>query len=479
MKAQILIVDDEKNIQRTLGMILRGEGHRVREAGVGEEALALLEAAPADLVLLDVNLPGADGIAVLKEIKRRHPATSIVMISGQATIAAAIEAARAGAFDFLEKPLAKERVLIAVRNALAVENLSARVQRFESDAARRHVMVGESAVLEGVRRQVTKVGPTTATVLITGESGTGKELVARALHGSSARRGGPFVKVNCAAIPEDLIESELFGCVRGAYTGADRDRDGKFILADGGTIFLDEIGDMSLKVQAKVLRALQEGEIERVGDSQVQRVEVRVLAATNKDLAAEVKAGRFRADLFYRLNVVPLAVPPLRARTEDIEPLCRHFLALYAHENELPARTLAPQALARLRSRPWPGNIRELRNASARLAILGDGQEIRADDVERLVPRGEDAPAGGPAMATSGAPTPEEIQRLGGLNEARRRFEIQCIEACLDRTGGRVTRAAQLLAMERSNLHKKMQSLGLEARPPRPGADPGEEGDRE
>jgi two-component system nitrogen regulation response regulator NtrX len=331
-------------------------------------------------------------------------------------------------------------------------------------------MVGESKSLEHVRKHVEKVGPSAATVLITGESGTGKELVARALHEASPRHGGPFVKVNCAAIPEELIETELFGCLKGAYTGADRNRDGKFLLADGGTIFLDEIGDMSLKVQAKVLRALQEGEIERVGSSTIQRVDVRVLAATNKDLAAEVEAGRFREDLFYRLNVVPLEVPPLRERTGDIPELCQHFLALYAQENDLPVKTLSPGALAQLGTRPWRGNIRELRNIIERLAILSDRPVISERELELLVPAGE---RGGtsidslPAYSLD-AVSAEDIRSEGGLNEMRRQFEKRCVEACLDHTGGNVSQAARLLRIERSNLHKKMQALGLEARPPRP-----------
>jgi two-component system nitrogen regulation response regulator NtrX len=480
MKPRVLLVDDEKNIRRTLGMILRGEGYEVSEAKTGDEALALLEDDGADLVLLDVNLPGTNGVEVLKQIKQRYPATSVVMISGQATVSVAVEATRAGAFDFMEKPLSKERVIIAVRNALAVETLNARVSRFEKAEAQRWTMIGESESLEAVRRHVAKAGPSAATVLITGESGTGKELVARALHEASPRQGGPFVKVNCAAIPEELIETELFGCLKGAYTGADRNRDGKFLLADGGTIFLDEIGDMSLKVQAKVLRALQEGEIERVGSSTVQHVDVRVLSATNKDLAAEVGAGSFREDLFYRLNVVPIRVPPLRERPGDIPDLCRHFLALYAEENGLPAKILSPEVLAELATRPWRGNIRELRNVIERLAILSDGPEITGRDIESLVPVGE---RGDAALDRSPAVSPEtvtaeHIREGGGLNEMRRQFEKRCVEACLDHTGGNVSQAARWLGVERSNLHKKMQALGLEARPPRPTPGERQEGDK-
>jgi two-component system nitrogen regulation response regulator NtrX len=479
MKPRVLLVDDEKNIRRTLGMILGGEGYQLREAKTGDEALVMLEEAQADLVLLDVNLPGTNGIEVLKQIKQRYPATSVVMISGQATVSVAVEATRAGAFDFMEKPLSKERVLIAARNALAVETLSARVTRFERAEAQRRAMIGESAALEHVRRHIEKAGPSAATVLITGESGTGKELVARALHETSPRHDGPFVKVNCAAIPEELIETELFGCLKGAYTGADRNRDGKFLLADGGTIFLDEIGDMSLKVQAKVLRALQEGEIERVGGASIQKVDVRVLAATNKDLAAEVEAGRFREDLFYRLNVVPIGVPALRDRAEDIPRLCEHFLALYAQENDLPVKTLSTGALAQLRVLPWRGNIRELRNIIERLAILSDRAVISEPDIETLVPAGK---PGGAASGERGSPTldsvtAEDIRSGGGLNEMRRQFEKRCVEACLDHTAGNVSQAARWLGIERSNLHKKMQALGLEARPSRPAPGSRQEGD--
>jgi len=471
MNTRLLVVDDEKNIRRALGMILRPEGYEVFEAGSGEEALERVEEAPPALVLLDVNLPGADGIEILKRLKSRRPSLAVVMISGRATVTAAVEATRAGAFDFLEKPLSKERVLIAVRNALAVGTLSARLTRLEAAEAEKRRLVGSGPGLEAVRRQIAKVGPTGVTVLITGESGTGKELVARALHEASPRVGQALIRVNCAAIPEELIESELFGAAAGSYTGADRDREGKFLLADGGTLFLDEIGDMSLKVQAKVLRALQEGEIQRVGDATIHRVDVRVLAATNKDLEAEVAGGRFREDLFYRLNVVPLAVPPLRERAEDIPELCDHFLEGYARDNGLPPRTLAPEALDALRSRTWRGNIRELRNVLERLAILAEGPVITAGDLARLAPT--DAPLAGDGpheSLTSGGPTPEAIRRGGGLTAARKAFEARCIETCLDRTGGNVAQAARWLGVERTTLHKKMQALGIEGRPSRPGS---------
>jgi len=464
MKPRVLIVDDEKNIRRTLAMILQADGYAVRQAESGEAALALLTEAPAELVLLDVCLPGQDGIETLRAIRAQEAAPAVIMISGQASIAQAVSATRLGAFDFLEKPLSKERVLIAVRNALQVTTLDQEVQRYSADAARRRVLVGSSPPLAALREQIAKVAPTAATVLIAGESGTGKELVARAVHEASPRVAGAFVKVNCAAIPEELIETELFGCVRGAYTGADRSRDGKFLLADGGTLFLDEIGDMSLRVQAKVLRALQEREIERVGDSRALRVDVRVIAATNKDLVAEVSAGRFREDLFYRLNVVPLLVPPLRERPDDIPRLATHFLALYATENDLPLKRLAPAALTQLQERRWPGNVRELRNLLERLAILADGTVIGAAELERWIPPESQPAAAGTPSPTGGSMDATSDGASQGLVAARRAFERRLIATCLAACGGNVTRAAQQLQIDRSNLHKKIQAYGLDPR---------------
>jgi len=471
MKQRILLVDDEKNIRRTLSMILKSESYAVREADSGEEALTLLADAPADLVLLDVGLPGIDGISTLKEIVAAYERTAVIMISGQATVAVAIEASRHGAFDFLEKPLSKDRVLISIRNALKVTSLRDQVDRYRKTEARRNVMVGRSEALATLQRTIEKVGATGATVLITGESGSGKELVARAVHDASQRTSAAFVKVNCAAIPEELIETELFGCIRGAYTGADRTREGKFMQADCGTIFLDEIGDMSLRVQAKVLRALQEGEIERVGDATIRRVDVRVLAATNKDLPQEVREGRFREDLFYRLNVVPVTVPPLRDRPDDIPLLANHFLQLYALENDLAPKKLNRSAVERLTRRSWRGNIRELRNIIERLAILSDGSTIGEADLLRIAPEAGADDSTEITVDSRGAgstiPSPEEIQAHGGWVKFRREFERSCIESCLDRTGGNVSQAARLLGIERSNLHKKMQAYDLEARPPR------------
>jgi two-component system nitrogen regulation response regulator NtrX len=342
---RVLIIDDERNIRRTFAMVLTAEGFTVDVAESGEDGLERCQAERPDVAVIDVRLPGMDGIEVLRRLREHDTELPVIMISGHGTIATAVEATRHGAFDFIEKPLSKERLLVAIRNALDRRDLGREVRALRDKVKRRALMVGESMPVQAIREQVRRVGPTGARVLITGESGTGKELVARAVHDASDRRAKPFVKVNCAAIPEELIESELFGAVKGAYTGATQTRDGKFLQADGGTLFLDEIGDMSLKAQAKVLRALQEGEIERVGGNETHKVDVRVVAATNKDLAAEVAAGRFREDLYFRLNVVPVHMPPLRERPGDITLLAEHFLAAYLDENGLPQRRLSDSAL--------------------------------------------------------------------------------------------------------------------------------------
>ncbi len=472
MSKRVLIVDDEKNIRRTFGLILRGEGFAVSEAESGEEALRELEREDVDVVILDVRLPGMDGLQTLREMKRLAPDPLVIMISGHGTIATAVEATREGACDFLEKPCSKERVILAVKNALRLGSLDRRYRELKEREEGRHVMIGESPALQEVQEQIARAGASPARVLIQGESGTGKELVARALHAASDRREGPFVKVNCAAIPEELIESELFGAVKGSYTGATESRDGKFIQADGGTLFLDEVGDMSLRAQAKVLRVLQEGEIEKVGGSQTIAVDVRVLAATNKDLPAEVAAGNFREDLFFRLNVVPLEVPPLRDRREDIHLLARFFLERFCRENNLPSRDITAEALDILARLEWPGNVRELGNVLERLAIMSASARIDLADLRRagLLGGQEDGATGGPAGAAAGPGSepqglpPAEILGLGGLVEARRRFEVACIRACLEETEGNVSRAARLLGIDRTNLHKKIQSYGLAGR---------------
>jgi DNA-binding NtrC family response regulator len=473
MSARVLIVDDEKNIRRTLRMVLDAEGLAVSEAESAEEGLRVLAEDGADLVLLDLNLPGMNGLEMLREIKAADPDRQVVMISGQGTVAVAVEATRAGAFDFLEKPLTKERVLVAVRNALEKRSLTREFRTMKEREADRHAMLGESAPMRKLREEIERAAPTAARILILGESGTGKELVARAVHEASPRAAGPFVKVNCAAIPEELIESELFGAVKGAYTGADANREGKWVQADGGTLFLDEIGDMSAKAQAKVLRALQEGEVEPVGGKGAVRVDVRVIAATNRDLEREAKEGRFREDLWFRLNVVPLRTPPLRERGEDVAALARHFLERFRAENNRPPMRFSRAALEALARHSWPGNVRELQNAVERLAIMARGPEIGTEDVAAAgLPAGAPVPPAGAAAplgagTTPGeeisALTPEAVERAGGLVEARRRFEAACIRECLRASGGNVSAAARMLGIDRTNLHKKIASLGLEA----------------
>ncbi|MBN1269596.1 MAG: sigma-54-dependent Fis family transcriptional regulator, partial [Kiritimatiellae bacterium] len=362
MTGRILVVDDERNIGATMTMIHEGAGYAVAAAASGPEALALLAAPgePFDLVYLDIQMPGMDGMEVLERLRAERPELAVVMISGHATVERAVEALKLGAVDFLEKGFSKARLLATTESVM--ERL--RLRRENADLRARVAgggeILGTSEAIAAVREQIARVAPTPARVLITGESGTGKELAARAIHEGSPRAAGPFVRVNCAAIPEELIESELFGVTKGAYTGADRTREGRFTAADGGTLFLDEIGDMSLKTQTKVLRALQEGEFEKVGSKETERVDVRVIAATNKDLEAEVAAGRFREDLYYRLAVIPIRMPPLRARKEDVPLLAERFAAAYCAENGLPPRRFAPATLERLARQSWPGNVREL-----------------------------------------------------------------------------------------------------------------------
>jgi two-component system nitrogen regulation response regulator NtrX len=463
---RILVVDDEKNIRRTLRMVLSSEGFDVMVAASAEEGLARLEREAADVVLLDVNLPGIDGLEMLRALKRSDPDRMVVMISGAASVATAVEATREGAFDFLEKPLSRERVLVAVRNALQLRTVGREWRELKEREDRRHVMIGDSPVMKVLREEIDRAAPTSARILILGESGTGKELVARSVHESSERSAGPFVKVNCAAIPEELIESELFGAVKGAYTGADSSRDGKFLQADGGTLFLDEIGDMSQKAQAKVLRALQEGEIERVGGSGTVKVDVRVIAATNKDLTAEVAAGRFREDLYFRLNVVPLRAAPLRERPGDVAKLARHFLEGFRLENNRPPTRFAPDALEALSAHAWPGNVRELENTVERLAIMTSGSEITLADLDRAgvglaaIPSAA-GHAGGAEDAGPPATSSAWIRAEGGLVAARRRFEAEAIRRALREADGNVSRAARLLGIDRTNLHKKIQVYAI------------------
>jgi two-component system nitrogen regulation response regulator NtrX len=453
---RVLVIDDEKGIREALRQVLEYEAIEVQTAPSGSEALKLYPEFRPHLVFLDVKMQGMDGLAVLKELKRLDPQAQVVMISGHGTIQTAVEATQLGAYDFLEKPLDTNRILLTLRNALEHLELETENQRLRAEVHERHEIVGSSKSIRQVIDTIEKVAPTPARVLIRGENGTGKELVARALHALSPRAGEPFVEVNCAAIPAELIESELFGHVKGSFTGAFADRAGKFELADGGTLFLDEIGDMSLSAQAKVLRALQEGVISRVGSEKTRRADVRVVAATNKRLEDEIAAGRFREDLFYRLNVVPIEVPPLRARRGDVAELIQHFVDDFAQRDGLPAKGFDAAALERLRAYDWPGNVRELKNAVERLLILGAGPTVTAADVERLVGTGDggrgkgEHDAGGAGWMT--AATFEEFKQA-----AERSFLV----AKLKEHDWNVSETARTLDMPRSNLYKKIERYGL------------------
>src|SRR5919106_1934392 len=381
MKPRILVIDDESAIRDSLKMILEYEGYEVLTAATGEDGIAQAGREAPDLIFLDVKMPGMDGLEVLQRLRQINEALPVVIISGHGTVNTAVEATKLGAFDFIEKPLASERVLVTVRNAVDTRRLKTENRSYRKDAEKKHQIVGDSPALAAVRGAIQKAAPTNATVLIWGESGVGKELVARAIHRDSLRRDGPFVQVNCAAIPDELIESELFGHEKGSFTGATDRQIGKFEQADKGTIFLDEVGDMSLKTQAKVLRVLQEQELERLGSNRVIKVDVRVIAATNKNLEEEIIRGTFREDLFYRLNVVPIHVPALRDRRDDIPALVRHFADLFARDNNFHRKTFTAQAMEKLKQQHWRGNIRELRNFVERLVIMTSGDSIDAKDI--------------------------------------------------------------------------------------------------
>ena len=464
MSSTIFIVDDEKNIRRTVRMVLEGEGFNVEEASSGEEALARLPEVAADVLLLDVQLPGISGLDTLERMAKLKAETqpTIIMISGHATLADAVRATKAGAYDLIEKPLDRERLMVALRNALERRAMAREVEGLRAMAEERSEMVGQSAAMNALKAQIAKVAPTRTRVLITGESGTGKELIAKAIHRQSALVTKPYVKVNCAAIPKELIESELFGHERGAFTGATARKRGLFEMADGGTIFLDEIGDMNLSAQAKVLRVLQSGEFSRVGGEQVLKVDVRVIAATNRDLQAAVAAGEFREDLFFRLNVVPLRAPPLRDRADDVPLLAATFVELACRENGMKLKPVSDEALAVLSAYSWPGNVRELRNEIERLVILSEETigvgDLREEIVAEVSRRRRDAVA-----------TPAELPRVElpaearalPLREFRDHMEREYIRIKLDENGWNISRTAALLGIERTNLHKKMRALGL------------------
>ena len=451
MKSRILVVDDEPSVRDALRQVLEYEGMEIRTAGSGGEGLTLFEEFRPHVVVLDVKMAGLDGLEVLARLKAADPGVTVVMISGHGTIATAVEATQRGAFDFLEKPLDADRLLVTLRNAIGHASLAGEHERLKGSIDTKYPMVGSSPELGRVRELIERVGPTGARVLITGENGTGKELVARAVHEASPRRDRAFVEVNCAAIPTELIESELFGHMKGSFTGAVSDRAGKFELADGGTLFLDEIGDMSLSAQAKVLRALQEGVVTRIGAAKPIEVDVRVLAATNKQLAQEIAAGQFREDLFYRLNVVPIDVPPLRERAEDIPKLITHFVGQLGGRAGIAAKPFVAEAVQRLERRSWPGNVRELRNAVERLLILSPGKSVTSGDVERLLP----------AHATPSPEAPDGAEPIGSFGSFKLDAERAFLLQKLRQHDWNVSETARALAMPRSNLYKKIERYQL------------------
>ncbi|HOQ60233.1 MAG TPA: sigma-54 dependent transcriptional regulator [Vicinamibacterales bacterium] len=448
MKASILIVDDEPGVRAALTGVLEDEGYSVDAVDSGEACVDRVMRTAYDVILLDIWLPGIDGLATLQRLRDRQVDAAVVMISGHGNIESAVRAIKIGAFDFIEKPLSLDKTVLVVGHALRQRRLEAENLALRARVDQDLKMIGESYAMNQLREQVAMAAPTNGRVLISGENGTGKEIVARSIHALSRRRGGPFVEVNCAAIPEELIESELFGHVRGAFTGAVADRRGKFELADGGTIFLDEIGDMSLKTQAKVLRALQEQVVERVGGTARIRVDTRVLAATNKDLTEEIRGGRFREDLYFRLNVIPIFVPPLRDRRDDIPLLAEHFMRLFAREYGRRPKGLDDSASRVLSQYVWPGNVRELRNVIERLIIMVPGDLITARDLAFL--------GGAPHADPAGAPG-----EIRPLHDARDAFERDYILAALARQQGNISKTAEALGVERSNLYRKMRALGI------------------
>ena len=457
MNETILVVDDEESICQSLKAILEDEGYQVLTAQSGEEAIKTVAEEMPQLVLLDIWLPGIDGLETLKAIHMAHPQVVVVMMSGHGTIETAVKATKLGAFDFIEKPLSLERVIIVVNNALNVVRLEEENILLKQKVSHQYELTGTSRLICELKEMIGIVAPTNAWILIMGENGTGKELVARSIHHLSRRSHKPIVEVNCAAIPEELIESELFGHEKGAFTGATEKKRGKFDLAHEGTIFLDEVADMSLKAQAKILRILQEKKFERVGGNRVIDMDVRVLAATNKDLEKEMEAGRFRQDLYYRLHVIPLRVPPLRERKEDIPCLAERFVQDFAEKEGHQPKTLTDAAMEKLMAHNWPGNVRELKNIIERLIILTPSNEIDQDDIPPLSVRPEQDFASSEYFAAGDS-----------LKDARLDFERQFIIKKLEEYDGNISRTAEAIGLERSNLHKKLKTLKVVTRDDKP-----------
>src|ERR1700730_10803375 len=448
MPFRVLVVDDETAIREAIRMTLEYEGYRIDEARSGQEGIDKATKVPYDAILLDIKMPVLDGIEVLENLKEQKVASPVIMVSGHGDIQTAVECTKRGAFDFLEKPLNRDKLLLSVRNAVRTQKLEEEVDELRERAERDYQLVGESAGLRELRGQIELAAPTKETVLIQGESGTGKELVAREIHRRSSRATLSFVQVNCAAIPEELIESELFGHEKGSFTGAIRKQTGKFVAADGGTIFLDEVGDTSLGTQAKVLRVLQEGDVEPVGSATVIKVDVRVIAATNKDLVEEIRGGRFREDLYYRLNVIPIRTPPLRERRDDIPLLAQHFAALFSEEHNKHAKKFTPAALRAMQDASWRGNVRELRNMIERLVIM-----VPADTIDVT-----DLPAEFFRAATD---IISSAMPLSTLQQFKDEAEKAFILAKLREHGWNVSKTAEAIDTPRSNLYKKIEQYGI------------------
>ncbi len=449
MAKRVLVVDDERGVREALRQTLEYEGIEVRTAESGDKALKIVPEFHPHLVFLDIKMAGMDGLETLSELKKMDGDIFVVMISGHGTIQTAVEATQLGAYDFLEKPLDTDRILLTLRNALDHVDLSSENERLRERSEDRYEIVGSSPAIRQVLEVIEKVAPTPARVLITGENGSGKELVARAIHRLSPRVNHPFIEVNCAAIPSELIESELFGHMKGSFTGAFADRSGKFEQADGGTLFLDEVGDMSAAAQSKVLRALEEGVVTRIGATKAVNVDVRVVAATNKSLEQEIAAGRFREDLYYRLNVVPIHVPPLRARREDIPALVEKFVNQLAKDSGLKQKRFDEGALEAMAARDWPGNVRELRNAVERLVILTSDDVVTAADVSRLTGMAQDAELG-------------DLMQCETFDSFKQDAERAFLQGKLSENAWNVSETARKLDMPRSNLYKKIEKYGLE-----------------
>ena len=454
MSDSILIVDDERGIRETLRAVLEDEGYTTAAVASGEECLKALEQRAYGCVLLDVWLPGIDGLETLEKMRAAGSEAAVVMISGHGNIETAVSATKLGAFDFIEKPLSIEKTVLTIRNALRQKELERVNAQLTAELNEEYAMVGESVAMRALRKQIAVVAPTEGRVLIYGESGTGKELVAHTIHAQSHRAGAPFIEVNSAAIPEELIESELFGHVKGAFTGATAAKKGKFELADGATLFLDEIGDMSARMQAKVLRVLEEQRFEPVGSSQSVRVDVRVIAATNKRLDLEMEQGTFRSDLFYRLNVIPFELPPLRERLEDVPLLVEHFNQRFSSTYGKKPKRFEPDALEALQTYSWPGNVRELKNTIERVVIMHGKIKVTTADLPTL--GGEEPPAAS--------------FRFPSFKEATDAYHREFIQRKLMEAEGNVSRAAELMGVDRSHLYRRMRALGIQGRGERAGA---------